>query len=127
MPALLNGCGMRISVLNVAIASALLVLTACSEKKNTVKITADEPVETPAKRSEPIFYNGKTYRLSYSRLGDGSYDMSVAGMTAKQQKDATAVATSSLRYFACKDSQQSQLVSGPSFAQGTWRMNAKCV
>jgi hypothetical protein len=52
--------------------------------------------------------------------------MTVSGMTAKQQKDAEAVATSSLGYFACPEGQRGKLQNKPSFASAKWRMQAKC-
>ena len=75
-----------------------------------MRITNDKP-EAPQSppRSEPIFYNGKTYRLDFSPRGSGVYDMAVSGMSSGQQKDAMAVATSSLGYFACPDGQKGRL------------------
>ena len=50
----------------------------------------------PKARSEPIFYNGKTYQLDFGPASGGAYDMVVSGMSSKQKKDAVAVATSAL-------------------------------
>jgi hypothetical protein len=52
--------------------------------------------------------------------------MSVSGMTSKQQKDAEAVATSSLGYFACPDGQKGKLQSKPAYKDAKWRMQARC-
>jgi hypothetical protein len=102
----------------------VLALAACSPKPKQAEI---EPTpQLPAKRSEPIFYNGKTYQLDYVRNDVGAYAMSVGGMTAKQQFDATAVATSSLRYFACPDGQTGTLTDQPSYVSGKWKMTAIC-
>jgi hypothetical protein len=119
-----------------ALAFAVLLaasLGACS--RDPVRIENTKPAEPPPKptpapaaklRKEPIFYNGKTYQLSFGE-GKGNTVMRVAGMTAKQQKDAEAVATSSLRYFKCKDGQGSKLTSGPRYIESVWEMTARCV
>lgn len=101
-------------------------LSGCAEDPG-VRITRDKPAAPPvAARSEPIFYNGKTYRLEFSPATGGVYDMAVSGMSPKQQKDAVAVATSSLAYFACPDGQRGKLQGSPAYAEAKWRMQAKC-
>lgn len=106
--------------------AAALGLAACSEPSG-VRIAHDKPAAPmAAPRSEPIFYNGKTYRLDFAPASPGLYDMAVSGMGAKQQKDAVAVATSSLAYFACPDGQKGRLQGNPAYAGGKWRMQAKC-
>ena len=103
-----------------------LALSACSQ--SDVRVTrekaAPQVVMTP--RSEPIFYNGKTYRLDFAPKGPNLFAMSVSGMSASQQKDAVAVATSSLGYFACPDGQKGKLQANPVYASGKWRMQAHC-
>jgi hypothetical protein len=73
-----------------------------------------------------VFYNGKTYQLHFSPAGPGTYAMTVSGMSAKQQKDAEAVATSSLRYFACKEGNTGKLTNKPSYENSIWRLTARC-
>lgn len=108
------------------LAAAGLALAACSQPSN-VRITNDKPEQAPAAaRSEPIFYNGKTYKLDFAPRSGGVYDMTVSGMGPKQQKDAVAVATSSLGYFACPDGQKGRLQNTPAYTQSKWRMQAKC-
>lgn len=104
-----------------------VVLAACASQSN-VKINKGGPQAVQTKsRSEPIFYNGKTYQLDYSYLeGEGLFDMRVSGMGPKQQKDAVALATSSLRYFACPDGQTGKLQGQPAYDGGQWRMQARC-
>ena len=111
----------------VLLAAAAAVLAGCKTGSN-VRITNDKPapVQT-ASRSEPIFYNGKTYRLDFGPSANaGIYDMSVSGMSPKQKKDAVAVATSSLGYFACPDGQKGRLQDEPAYTGAKWRMQAKC-
>jgi len=103
-------------------------LAACSNDPG-VRITNSKPAAAtpaPQARSEPIFYNGKTYKLDFGPRGGGVYDMTVSGMSGKQQKDAEAVATSSLGYFACPEGQKGRLQNTPSYANAKWRMQAKC-
>ena len=52
--------------------------------------------------------------------------MTVSGMSAKQRKDAEAVATSSLAYFACPEGQRGRLQNTPAFTNAKWHMQAKC-
>ena len=111
----------------ILLGAAAAVLTACGNDTG-VRVTSGKPAaaEAPAARSEPVFYNGKTYRLDFSPRGGGLYDMTVSGMSGKQQKDAEAVATSSLGYFACPEGQRGKLQSTPAYANAKWRMQARC-
>ena len=111
----------------IVLAAAALVLAAC-KTGNTVRITSEKPPVVQTKsRSEPIFYNGKTYRLDFSnRPGTPVFDMAVSGMNAKQEKDAVAVATSSLGYYACPEGQKGRLQNTPAYGESKWRMQAKC-
>lgn len=106
---------------------AALGLAGCSSN-SSVRVTHDKPqaqvVMTP--RSEPIFYNGKTYHLDFAPRGPGLFEMAVSGMGPSQQKDAVAVATSSLGYFACPDGLTGKLQANPVYSDGKWRMQAKC-
>lgn len=107
--------------------AAALGLAACSQPSD-VRVTRNKPaaqvVMTP--RSEPIFYNGKTYRLDFAPKGPNLFQMSVSGMGPQQQKDAVAVATSSLGYFACPDGQKGRLQAKPVYAGAKWTMQARC-
>jgi hypothetical protein len=108
-----------------AVVAAVLLLQGC--KSNGARITSETRVqEQQAPRSEPIFYNGKTYQMDYSPRGDGTYDMAVSGMGPGQKKDAIAVATSSLSYFACPDGHRGKLAGDASYAGEKWRMQAQC-
>jgi hypothetical protein len=111
-----------------------VALCACSNEPSGVRITQAAPAPTPAPivvkaapRSEPVFYNGKIYQINFAPDPAGGYAFAVSGMTANQQKDAVAVSTSSLRQFACKEKQWSQLLDQPSYNGGKWRMSVHCV
>ena len=113
---------------NIILICTAALLVACAKSPSAIRIT-NEPaaaVVQAMQRSEPIFYNGKTYTLNFAPQAGGGYAMAVSPMTGKQEKDAVAVATSALRYYACKDSQKSGLTNKPHFAESTWRMTAKC-
>ena len=107
-------------------AVVVLSLAAC-KTGNEVRITSQAPPAVQTKsRSEPIFYNGKTYHLDFSSGGGGLFDMAVSGMGPKQKKDAVAVATSSLGYFACPEGQKGRLQNEPAYTDAKWRMQAMC-
>jgi hypothetical protein len=113
----------------IAVCIAALGLLACTQSKPEIRVEKDvpKPAAPVAKsRTEPIFYNGKTYTLKLSPDGQGNFDLAVLGMSDKQQKDAVAVGTSSVRYFACPDGKTGKLTEQPSYASGTWRMQARC-
>ena len=111
----------------IVIVCAAALLSSCAGK-STVNVTHGSAQVQTKPRSEPIFYNGKTYKLDYSYVESARvFDMRVSGMGPKQQKDAVALATSSLRYFACTDGQSSQMTGKPNYADGVWRLQARCV
>lgn len=120
------------SMKNLVIAlSGVWLLMACTNQNSGVRVSRDAPPKpAPAPvvkaRTEPIFYNGKTYTLSFSPSSSGGYAVSVRGMSGSQQKDATNVATSAIRYFACPDGKTGKLVEKPRYAENVWRMTARC-
>jgi hypothetical protein len=106
----------------------ILVLSGCSSDKGTIRVTNDSAAagSSANSRREPIFYNGKTYQLDFAPLEGGRFAMAVNGMSKSQQKDAVAVATSSLRYFKCPDGQNGTLTDQPQYIDNQWRMTARC-
>jgi len=107
---------------------AAATLAGC-KTSNDIKITNETAAQEQRKsRSEPIFYNGKTYHLDFSfNSGSNVFDMRVSGMGPKQQKDAVQLGTSSLRYFACTDRQSSQAVGEARYVSNVWVFPARCV
>ncbi len=110
----------------------MLCLLACSAPSSGVRITKAELEVAPAivqaqPKSEPVFYNGKIYQVAFAPGPAGGYAMSVSGMQVTQQKDAVAVSTSSLRQFACKEKQNSKLLTQPMYNDNKWHMTAHCV
>ena len=111
---------------------AVFGLAACSQDPAGVRITKQEPAAAPAvvqaqPKSEPVFYNGKVYQVNFAPDPAGGYAMAVSGMSAAQQKDSVAIATSSLRHFACKTSQSGKLLTQPQYNGGQWRMSVHCI
>jgi lipopolysaccharide export system protein LptC len=109
---------------------AALALAGCVNQDSKVRVenTKPEPAPSPVvkARTEPIFYNGKTYTLKFAPAGQGNYDISVLGMSGKQQKDAVAVGTSAIRYFACPDEKTGKLTEQARYVGDAWRMQARC-
>ena len=106
----------------------IVALSGCSRDPAGIRITQEAPpskAETQP-RSEPVFYNGKTYQLDFAPAPVGGYAMTISHMSAAQRKDAEAVATSALRQFACKAGQQAKLLTEPNYASGQWHMMTVC-
>ena len=114
--------------MNHAVALLALTLAACSRDPAGVRLTHEAaPTTTPAiaAKVEPVFYNGKTYQVALSPVGDGNTSVSISGMSAAQAKDATGLATSSFHHFACKDNQRA-ILTPPAFDGTNWRASAYC-
>lgn len=107
----------------------VIVLAGCSAQDNGVRVAKDRPAPVPVApvqaRTEPIFYNGKTYTLKFAPVA-GGYDVAVLGMTAKQKTDATNIATSAIRYFTCPEGKTGKLTSAPRYEAAAWKMGARC-
>jgi hypothetical protein len=109
---------------------AAACLSACSQSPSSVRVTNDvpkpvaKPMGTP--RSEPVFYNGKIYKVAMTPASDGSYVIRVSGMTGAQQKDATGLSKSAFHHFTCKDSQKADILGKPAYVGGQWALTAKC-
>ena len=102
------------------------MLASCGSEPQ-VRVTNEKPaakqVGAPLRTD---FLQRQDLSPGFQPQGRGVYDMTVSGMSAKQQKDAEAVATSSLGYFACPDGQRGKLQNRPSYSDAKWRMQAKC-
>jgi hypothetical protein len=116
---------------NLLLIVTVFCLAACMQKDNGVrvssqKLAAKAVAPKAVARSEPVFYNGKTYQMNMQPGPGGIFDLAVSGMSAGQQKDAVAVATSSLRYFGCVEGKTGKLTNTPSYVDGSWKMSARC-
>jgi hypothetical protein len=105
---------------------AFALLAGCTTGSKVTFNRGTATVQT-ASRSEPIFYNGKTYQLDYKYIeGQGAFDMKVSGLSPKQQQDAMNIATSGLSYFACPDGQRGKIMGLPIYVGKKWTAYAKC-
>lgn len=114
-----------------ALLAAALALAACSHDAAGVRFTHDAPAAaeaTPAvaAKVEPVFYNGKTYKVSITPNGDGSVALKIPGMAANQEKDASALASNVLHHFACKDSEKAVLSAPPAYDGTGWFAAGRC-
>ena len=109
-----------------------VLIGGCSQEPIGVRVAHDVPpapvvaAAVPA-RSEPVFYNGKTYQVSFAPDAAGSVSIRIAGMNATQAKDALALSHSTFHHFNCKDSQKAVLQNSPTFDGGTWKTVGRCV
>ena len=112
--------------------TACLLLAACSQDPSGIRLVQEKQAEANANaansaKTEPVFYNGKTYQVSLAPAADGFSSVKIAGMSAKQERDASGLATSALFHFACKDSQKAVLQNAPVFVDGEWKTFGHCV
>ena len=111
--------------------SICLLLTACSQDPAGVRVINESVAlasGAPAIRvkTEPVFYNGKTYQVSVSPAAGGGANIGISGMAASQAKDASGLATSAFHHFSCKDSQKAVLQNSPVFDGTSWKVAARC-
>jgi hypothetical protein len=118
--------GITAPMKKIALVICAFALLAGCTTGSKVTFNRGATVQT-ASRSEPIFYNGKTYQLDYNFIeGQGAFDMKVSGLSPKQQQDAVNIATSGLSYFACPDGQRGKLIGMPIYVSKKWTAYAKC-
>jgi len=120
----------RLMKMNHFAAFSCLLLAACSQDPSGIRLIQEKQAEanTALKaKTEPVFYNGKTYQVSLAPEADGFTSVKISGMSTKQEKDASSLATSALYHFACKDSQKAVLQNAPVFVDGEWKTLGHCV
>lgn len=104
----------------------ITAIAACASKPK-VEVTRSEPQIQTNSRSEPIFYNGKTYQLDYEfNQGQNLFDMKVSGLGPSNKQDAINIATSALSYYSCPDSKRGRLKGSPAYNGGKWSLKASC-
>ena len=105
---------------------AIALLSGCAAKPDISVNRGPATVQTKS-RSEPIFYNGKTYQLDYTYTeAQGLFDIKISGLSPKQQQDAINIAISSLGYFACPDGQRGKIKGMPIYVDKKWTLLARC-
>lgn len=109
-----------------------MVVVGCAGPKTRV---AQSPYANGATHTEPVFYNGKHYRLSFRyNSGLNAYNVSVKGRggrklggTPGDQKVVTGMASSALRHFTCARGQKAAILPGTMrHNAGIWHMQARC-
>lgn len=121
----------RLMKMNHFAAATCLLLAACSQDPSGIRLIQEKQAEATANvamkaKTEPVFYNGKTYQVSLEPEGEGHARVRIADMGPRQAKDASALATSALFHFACKDSQKAVLTESPVFVDGGWKTLGHC-
>jgi hypothetical protein len=115
----------------IAAAASLFLVAACSSKSNVSVTSGGSGTVQTTSRSEPIFYNGQHYTIDFAYdKARGLFDIQVAGtslaMTPKDEKAATAIATSALGHFACPSKLSGRLVGQPRYSAGRWSLQVAC-
>ena len=107
---------------------SVLVLTACSQEPAGIRVVSGEEsaASVTKAKTEPIFYNGKTYQVSVAPAPNGAATIQIAGMGPAQAKDASGLAISALHHFTCKDSQKALLDVAPVFDGNNWKTAGHC-
>jgi hypothetical protein len=105
-----------------------------AEIRNTTP--SNSPYATGKRHTEPVFYNGKHYDVSFTfNSALNAYDMTVAGdggrrlgSTPGDQKIVEQIASSTVRHFACPTGQKGYILAGSSRYRdnGTWALQAAC-
>ena len=114
------------------IAVMALALAACAKPAPPPELVEKPQAKVQtASRSEPVFYNGRQYRVSYSHDAQrGEFDVRVKGINKPIGSDdgaqAQDIASGVLRHFACPKGLTGRIAGTPSFDAGTWAMQARC-
>ena len=110
-----------------------LILASCGQSKPRV---VSSPYADGKSRTEPVFYNGKRYKLGFTyKVTQNLYDVRVAGNGGRKlggkPGDAKIVGdmtSSALAHFACARGQKAVIIPGTvRHANGMWYMQARCV
>jgi hypothetical protein len=113
---------------NVGLVICVATLLAGCVTKPDVSVNRGPATVQTGTRSEPVYYNGKTYHLdyTYTPAQGGVFDMKISGLSPKQQQDAMNIAISSLGYFACPDGQRGKIRGLPIYVDRKWNLFAQC-
>ncbi len=120
---------MRYAVLMALIA---VMTGACAQNKPRV---VSSPYADGVNHSEPVFYNGKHYKLRFKyRAHRDAYAVNIIGKGGRKlgnkpgdQKIVSDVVSSAIRHFACARGQKAVVLPGTTqHAGGSWNMQARC-
>lgn len=117
------------------VACAALAGSGCQHEVQKPVNVVSSPYKSGVKNSEPIFFNGKRYKVSftYSAARD-NYDVTVAGKGGRKlggkpgdQKVVEQIGSSAVRHFACRSGQKARILAGSqAHVKGRWNMQARC-
>jgi len=122
----------RYGVLIAMIAVLAMMTGACTQNKARV---VSSPYRDGTHHSEPVFYNGKHYKLKFKYLAHQDlYDVNIIGKggrylgaKAGDEKIVSNVVSSAIRHFACARGKKAHIVPGTvRHSKGAWMMQARC-
>ena len=105
------------------------------DKQNNVQTTTSL-YRNGETQTQPVIYNGKPYRVGFTfRSATNLYDVTVSGKGGRplggkdgDRKIVEQIASSTVRHYACRDSQKGRILPGTAQHSGKkWRMQARCV
>ncbi len=105
---------------------------ACAQNRARV---VSSPYSNGVQHSEPIFYNGKNYKMDFRfQAARNAYDVKTSGKGGRplgskpgDQKIVSNVVSSAIRHFACARGQKATIIPGTAKSvNGAWRMQARC-
>jgi len=127
---------MRRLKLIAALGLTAVTVSACLSdrpKFASVNSSAPQHEQGPA-RTEPLFYNGRTYQVQFRPIGaeqvyavNVSARGSVLGKTAADGRVMSEVGRNAINHFVCQKGQKAQVLDGsvqPGIAG--WNMRARC-
>ena len=116
----------------IAAIALLTMLGACSRPKPVI---VNSPYGSGTTHSEPVFYNGKHYKLSFKYIAvKNLYDVSIIGKGGRKlgskpgdAKIVGEVVSSAIRHFTCATGQKAHILPGSQRnLNGRWHMYARC-
>ena len=126
----------RLKLIAVLGLTAVTVSACLSDRPKLASVNSSPPqLEQGPARSEPLFYNGRTYQVQFRHVGaEQVYAVNVSargrvlGKTAADGRVMSEVGRNAINHFACQDGQKAQVLDGsvqPGIAG--WNMRARCV
>ena len=112
---------------------AAMTVSGC-EKQNNVQ-TVSSLYRNGDTQTQPVIYNGKPYNVAFTyRSAQNLYDVKVSGKGGRalgdgdgNRKIVEQIGSSTVRHYACRDSQKGKIVPGSGRHTGkAWQMQARC-
>ena len=109
-----------------------MMMTGCAQNKPRV---VSSPYASGKTQTEPVFYNGKHYRLKFKYIAvRNAYDTNIIGKGGRplggkpgDKIIVSSVVSSAIRHFACARGQKANILPGSArHSSGSWNMMAQC-